>query len=123
MEFISEFETKRRILKEHAAFLTRDKLKEMAGSLDLTLELVIKGDKEGLTYQLSEDELTEAIQEPGQFYDCCLYQAWKEYGFIDLTNYSFKLLIKIRALQVGRESLIEAYLVNYPYHREEEELF
>ena len=111
----SESEVKKNMLIERSSSLSKERLREFAGSLDLALEVIIKGDTQNLHYTESEDLITDAILEPGEFWLTCQAAAWEKFGCIDINNYSIALLVKLHALEIGRKSLIQAYLDNHPY--------
>lgn len=112
---MTEKEVKKEILKSRAKELSEVKLKQFTNSLDLALEVIIKGDTQNLHYTESEDLITDAILEPGEFWLTCQAAAWEKFGCIDINNYSTALLVKLHALEIGRKSLIQAYLDNHPY--------
>ena len=108
----TEAEVKNKITKDWILKFSREEIKSKM-ALDIHLATMSECIQLGIDCPIAWAEVEKVVQEPDDFWTWCLGEAWVAMGDPPRLNECSSILLKLLAIKIGRETLLEAYQDGY----------
>ena len=105
---MNEEQIKNKILTEWSKNFTSDQIKPRL-PLDIHLAVMSQCIELGIDCPIAWAEVEKVVQEPDDFWDWCVGEAWQFMGEPAQVNICTTLLMRQLAIKIGREALLKAY--------------
>jgi hypothetical protein len=96
-------------LDENKQWMNAGELKEYENSLDCALATLLECEKRGIDYPVSYERIKSAVQEPGEFWDACVKEAYVKVGCPDPASAGMLIALHALATSTGIDWLLEGF--------------